>query len=198
MKQILFSLAACLCVLAANALPSNAQYPPIVPSPKEASRASDFPSPRGNERDFRSGSERVRQPITDPYERSQIAQQQLASAQNDKEKSKAKETLARALSDCFDLDIKNRELELESIRNRLSKMEAQLKKRIDGKDEIVQLRLQVLANNASGLGWSEAPRGSFPQPTDRQFWVEDSMRIDQNRVRQPTRLQPPSVRLDEN
>ena len=96
-----------------------------------------------------------------PSQKAQMAQTQLASATNDDEKSAAKKSLSEALEECFDLDIKNREAQLEAIRQRLAEMEAQVKKRIEGKDEIVQLRLQVLMNNASGLGWTDAPGNAF-------------------------------------
>ena len=132
-------------------------------------------------------------PEPTPYQRSEIAQRELASAQSDKEKSKAKETLSKALSDCFDQDVENRKQELESIRTRLAKMEAQLKKRIDGKDEIVRLRLQVLANNANGLGWADPSNQPIRlQLNDQQRFNRDSQFNSLQRGHTPTRLALPT------
>ena len=104
-----------------------------------------------------------------PSQKAQIAQNQLVSAISDEEKGAAKESLSKALEECFDVDIKNREAQLESIRQRLAEMEAQLKKRVEGKDEIVRLRLQVLVNNASGLGWPDASGNSFGSQSSTRF-----------------------------
>ena len=162
MKQILISLAACFCIAATIASPSNAQdlerQERLIRQNSIVSRNQNQPAPEPT-----------------PYQRSEMAQRELASAQSDEEKSKAKETLSKALSDCFDQDVENRKQELESIRTRLAEMETQLKKRMDGKDDIVRLRLQVLANNANGLGWADpSNRPIRLQLNDQQHFTRES------------------------
>jgi len=54
-------------------------------------------------------------------------------------------------------DIEHRQAELDKIKQRVAEMEAHLEKRAAAKDEIIDLRVQVLVNQAEGLGWSDEP-----------------------------------------
>ncbi len=89
----------------------------------------------------------------------QNAQQFLKSAGTDKEREEAQDGLREALSAQFDADVKKREEELESIRKRLTEMTELLEKRTAAKEEIVDLRLQVLSQDADGLGWADSNDG---------------------------------------
>lgn len=60
-----------------------------------------------------------------------------------------------ALEIQFDADIAKRRMELSAIKKRVEKMEATLEKRIADKDKIIDLRFQVIQNDAQGLGWSD-------------------------------------------
>ena len=98
---------------------------------------------------------------TNPNPDAYASQQLLAVAKTDEQKKDAKEKLSKALDREFEADVARRRSELDAIKERLATMEALLKKRVDGKEEIVALRLQVMLNNASGLGWPEQPSRGF-------------------------------------
>lgn len=91
----------------------------------------------------------------------QQAQQALANARSDEESQGAQANLRKALNLQFDADMEQREKELESIRERLTEMTRLLEKRSAAKEQIVELRLQVLAQDADGLGWASAA-GRWP------------------------------------
>lgn len=57
----------------------------------------------------------------------------------------------------FDADIAKRQEDLKEIKMRVEKMETTLEKRIADKDKIIDLRWQVIQNDALGLGWSDQP-----------------------------------------
>jgi len=86
----------------------------------------------------------------------QQAQQALANARSDEEREGAQANLRKALNLQFDADMEQREKELEGIRRRLTEMTRLLEKRSAAKEQIVELRLQVLAQDAAGLGWASA------------------------------------------
>ncbi len=82
------------------------------------------------------------------------AQQRLAKAEDEKAKEVAIAEVRKALGAYFDVDLERRQSELAAIKKRVAEMEGQLKKRVDAKEDIIALRLQVLLNDADGLGWS--------------------------------------------
>lgn len=84
----------------------------------------------------------------------QQAINKLHEAKSGAEKATAKKLLEKALDHQFAADMKRRIVELETIKQRVAKMEAMLQKRSNSKDEIIGLRLQTLVNHAEGLGWS--------------------------------------------
>ena len=89
-----------------------------------------------------------------------IAVQKYQQATNDADKERAKKGLATALSGYFDDDMKNREQELSEIEERVKKLRARLEKRRDAKEKLVELQLQVLINEAEGLGFYSRPSQS--------------------------------------
>ena len=106
------------------------------------------------------------------------AQAELAAAKTEEEKQSAKKKLREALAADFDVDVERRQADLERIRQQLSKLEGVLQKRIQNKEKVVDLRLQVLTAEVEGLGWGTSKRRlskptaatevstppSFPQP----------------------------------
>ena len=50
---------------------------------------------------------------------------------------------------------KRRKSELNAIKQRLAEMETLLQKRVENKESIIALRMQVLTSQAEGLGWPE-------------------------------------------
>lgn len=81
------------------------------------------------------------------------AMQTLKSAMNAGEKAKAAGIINDQLVKQFEKDLAQREKELASVEERLKSLREQLEKRKVSKDEIVNLRLKTILNNAEGLGF---------------------------------------------
>lgn len=58
----------------------------------------------------------------------------------------------------FDADIAKRQAQLGAIKKKVAKMEETIQQRQKNKDKIVDLRFQVLQNNAKGLDWADQQR----------------------------------------
>jgi polyhydroxyalkanoate synthesis regulator phasin len=100
-----------------------------------------------------------------PEEAQEIQQYQeivttLRSDKPEAEKELARKQLSELLSVGFDRDLETRETDLKSLETRVQKLRAQLDKRKAAKQEIVDLRLKTIQNEADGL---EYP-GSATQP----------------------------------
>jgi len=81
------------------------------------------------------------------------AANELRDAKDDTAIKQAAEKLQNLLSAYFDEDMQRREAELKEMETRLTKLRAQMQKRLDKKAEIVGLQSKVLANEADGLGF---------------------------------------------
>ncbi len=119
----------------------------------------------GGEGGYGMGRSRGRQfgPEREARNRLLKAQQLLAKAEGEKAKQEAITEMREALGAYFDADLDRRQSELDAIRKRVAEMEFKLQKRVDGREKIIALRLQVILNDADGLGWSgdaqRSPRG---------------------------------------
>ena len=113
-----------------------------------------------------------RQISTNPYadlqtlaeRNAQIAEQRFAQqvadaalaytvADTDEERDKAESRLNEAVSGQFDLIVRSREAQIAGLQKRLETLETQLEQRKAAKEEIVDLRIKVLINEAKGLGF---------------------------------------------
>ena len=74
-------------------------------------------------------------------------------AKSDEDRVAAEKELRAALVERFELLMKQREADLADLKARLERLTAQLQKRRDAKDDIVELRLKVVMNEANGLGF---------------------------------------------
>jgi hypothetical protein len=81
---------------------------------------------------------------------------ELGETKDDKKKTELTDKLKTAVDKCFEDDMKGREAELKKLQERLDKLKGQLDKRRQAKDEIVQLEVKVLTNEAAGLGFSHS------------------------------------------
>jgi hypothetical protein len=81
---------------------------------------------------------------------------ELGEAKDDKAKTALSDKLKSAVDKCFEEDMKGREAELKKLQERLDKLKAQLDSRRKAKDDIVQLEVKVLTNEAAGLGFSHS------------------------------------------
>ncbi len=97
--------------------------------------------------------------IYDPYAHHELAAplqpvlQRLRDAADDEQKKAIKAELSKILADYFDRDLKWRANEIQSIEQRVDRLRTQLEQRQQAKDEILQLQLKVLENEAAGLGF---------------------------------------------
>lgn len=100
----------------------------------------------------------------------------LKAAESNEDREAASSELREALADQFDNDIERRKKELEAVAAKLKEMQDLLDKRIASADKIIDLRMQVLLQDADGLGWNNASsadifRYSLPsavyQPAER-------------------------------
>ncbi len=110
-----------------------------------------------------NGSPVLFNPLVQQAQQAQVAQAQqaLAAASSPEERERVQAKLREALNQQFDADMQQREKELEGIRQRVAEMTRLLEKRSAAKEQIIELRLQVLAQDADGLGWASAA-GRWP------------------------------------
>ena len=81
----------------------------------------------------------------------------LRSAEDESKKEAAKQEVAGHLTQIFESDMQRREAEIAKVEARVKKLRQQLEKRRTAKASIIQLRLQVLVNEAEGLGFIDRP-----------------------------------------
>lgn len=129
---------------------------------------------RGRER---GGREPERGVATPPDERFRRAQDQirrataaLRGAENDQQKADATKRLNDLLNEYFDEDVKHREGELTRLEERVKNLRAQLDRRRQKKQEIIDLQIKVAANEADGLGMFSQPG---PNPPGNPAVVRD-------------------------
>jgi hypothetical protein len=84
----------------------------------------------------------------------------IRDAANDEQKAAASSELRAALAQHFEEDLKHRQQELDKVAERLEKLRAQLARRREKKDEIVDLQVKVVVNEAEGLGFYRVPSGN--------------------------------------
>jgi hypothetical protein len=77
----------------------------------------------------------------------------LRNSDNEADKEKALTELRKLLNTYFEEDMKRRQEELDEMEKRLAKLREQLDKRRTKMDEIVDLQIKVLVNEADGLGF---------------------------------------------
>ena len=81
---------------------------------------------------------------------------QLREADDDTVKADLTKQLEAAVVANFEEDMTSREAELTKLEERLAKLRAQLDRRRKAQEEIIQLQLKVMINEADGLGFSGA------------------------------------------
>ena len=82
---------------------------------------------------------------------------QLRSPDTDESKRKdAKELIAKYLKSEFQSDQKSRRNHVERLEKQVEQLKKQLSKRDESQDKLIELRLQLLENDASGLSFPES------------------------------------------
>ena len=85
----------------------------------------------------------------------EIASNKLREAKGDDDKQAARTDVRRLLLEIFEEDMQARERQVEEIEARIEKLRQQYRERLKVKDQIIDLQLKVLENDAAGL---EFPR----------------------------------------
>lgn len=93
-----------------------------------------------------------------PGVRIREASRAVHEAKDEESREKAAKELASALDEYFEENMKARGKELDDIRARLAKLEAQLARRREKKGEIIDLQMKVALNEADGLGFYSEPQ----------------------------------------
>lgn len=81
----------------------------------------------------------------------------LRKAKEEKQKEAIRDELLKALDGYFEKDLKWRSSEIAAIQERVQRLQDRLDQRREAKDEILQLQLNVLENEAAGLGFFGQP-----------------------------------------
>lgn len=119
----------------------------------------------------------------------------VRDAKDDEARKKATEKLASALDEYFEENMKARGKELEDIRARLAKLEAQLERRREKKREIIDLQMKVALNEADGLGFYSEKQDrmfNFPLPPPMPAYTVSDDIVVGAPVRVEATLEPPA------
>jgi hypothetical protein len=90
------------------------------------------------------------------------AVEKLKSAKSDADKTNATNELSKLLDKSFQRDLERREHEIAQVEARVKKLRDQIEKRKKAKDDILNLRLKTIVNEADGLGFP----GGFEADSD--------------------------------
>ena len=95
--------------------------------------------------------------INETRQKVQSAVSQLRSPDADESKRKdAKELIAKYLKVEFQADQESRREQLKRLESQVEQLKKQLSKRDESQDKLIELRLQLLENDASGLSFPES------------------------------------------
>jgi hypothetical protein len=95
-------------------------------------------------------------------EKAASALKSYSDAETDEQRTAAENDLQAAVSEQFEVLMKSREAQIADLKARLDKLTDQLQKRRDAKEQIVKLRVQVLVNEAEGLGFYPEEMSAWP------------------------------------
>ncbi len=102
--------------------------------------------------------------LNETRQKVQNAVSQLRSPDADESKRKdAKELIAKYLKAEFQADQGSRREQVERLEKQVEQLKNQLSKRDESQDKLIELRLQLLENDASGLSFPES-WGNLPGP----------------------------------
>jgi hypothetical protein len=77
----------------------------------------------------------------------------LSEAEGDDARAEAKKKLSTLLDEYFEADMERRERELAEVEARVNKLHSTLERRREKKKDIIDLQIEVLLNEADGLGF---------------------------------------------
>lgn len=97
---------------------------------------------------------------------------------NEALKQEARKVITHVLRGCFDMDQTNRRREIIALERQLAQLREQLEKREDAKERLVELRILLLENESTGVGfprqWRQLPGiGGGPEHgSDREVGMD--------------------------
>lgn len=165
------ALGQALAPAAAPASPSFTPYPPATYQPVNPAPPNFIDAPSGamiygaqNQNSWlRSGAQVPAQ--------SEIAKlvKELGEVDDSAKKAELTKQLEGEVAKSFDQDMQQREGDLTSLEERVKKLRSQLDRRRKAKDDIIQLQIKVLVNEAEGLGFSRqsVQSNSLPKAATR-------------------------------
>lgn len=83
----------------------------------------------------------------------------MRNAESESDRTKAQEELRTALAEDYDARLNLYQSHLDQLESQLADMRAKLKRRREAKNDMVELRIQVLAAEANDLGWPSSSPG---------------------------------------
>ena len=87
----------------------------------------------------------------------------LKNAKDEDARDEAKDEIRQLLDKQYDKGLERYEEYLEELSEKIKELKSQIERRRDAKDELIDLRLQMLVHEADGLGWpDQRPRWFFP------------------------------------
>jgi hypothetical protein len=122
------------------------------------------------------------------------ALEQFRNAAGEAEKTVAKKQLTTILEQYFDEDLRRRAEDLARIEERVKNLRAQLDRRRDKKQEIIDLQIKVAENEADGLGFFSSPADANDEWFEvyRQGVPTGAAPV-QIQMRQPGAAKPPAT-----
>ncbi len=140
-----------------------------VPPPLGASTQWQLASPQPAQFPYLPGNRRAQavdsaQSTRPSQSELQKAIAQLRASETESDREKAEDAMRLALSEDYDASLDKYEEYLEQMEAKIKQLKNQLEKRRQAKMELVDLRLQMLVNEANGLGWPNSrTNGVFGQ-----------------------------------
>jgi hypothetical protein len=137
---------------------------------------------RGMGRGMGMGMMRGRGPFPHPMSEEEMqefealsqAVEKFKSAKNDAEKTSATNEISQVLEKWFKRDLQRRENQISEIETRVKKLRDQIEKRKKAKDDIINLRVKTIINEANGLGFP----GAFEQESEAEPFSRPHYRVD--------------------
>jgi hypothetical protein len=114
------------------------------------------------------------------------AAEHLRDAETDEAKTKAEQQLRDLLTKFFNQDLQRRQSELKEMQARLSKLQEQLDRRQTKMDEIIDLQMKVLVNQADGLGFFSDSPSSDTSAWTNAYWYQPGQNSIRNTPALPT------------
>jgi hypothetical protein len=110
------------------------------------------------------------QPQPERMNRIRESAKAFVDAEDDDAREDAERNLNEQLNEYFEEDMKRREEELANVERRVKELRELLERRREKRDDIIRLQVEVLQNEANGLGFFSAEGPGGAQNFNMLFW----------------------------